>query len=132
LIFTILGIDAFEQANITVNKHAKDMLFLSERGAKGKGQEADDGFVVLKGSQARVEETPSIHKYMSEMRQQLLSRQVLKEENGVLVFTQDYRFKSPSTAAGVLVGGAANGRIAWKDMNNKTLKEIQEERVEKE
>ena len=132
LIFPILGIDAFEQAKTMVNKQAKDRLFLSERGAEANGQEADDGFIVLKGSQARTEETPSIHKYISEMRQQLLSRQVLKKENEVLVFTQDYRFKSPSTAAGVLVGGAANGRTAWKDRNNKTLKEIQEERVEKE
>src|SRR6056297_1238922 len=89
----------------------------------------EEGF---KGSQARVEETRSIHKYMSEIRRQLVSRQVLKEKDGVLVFTQDNRFKSPSTAAGVLVGGAANGRLAWKDRNNKSLKEIQEERVEKE
>ncbi len=130
LIFPVLGIDAFEQAKKTVNKNAKDLLFISERGAKGQGQEADDGFVVLKGSQARAEETASIHKYMHEMRQQLLSRQVLKEKDGILIFTQDYRFNSPSTAAGVLVGGAANGRIAWKDENNKTLREIQEERVE--
>ena len=129
LIFPILGIDAFEQAKKSINKHAKDLLFLSERGAKGKGQEADDGFVVLTGSQARAEETASIQKYLSEMRQQLLSRQVLKKEKGVLVFTQDYRFKSPSTAAGVLVGGAANGRLAWKDRDNKTLRDIQEERV---
>ena len=131
LIFPILGIDAFEQAITKVSKYDKDLLFLSERGAEAKGQEADDGFIVLKGSRARAEETASIHKYMSEMRQQLLSREVLKEKDGVLIFTQDYRFNSPSTAAGVLVGGAANGRLAWKNRDNKPLREIQEERVEK-
>ncbi|WP_435106565.1 DUF4357 domain-containing protein [Arhodomonas sp. AD133] len=45
-------------------------------------------------------------------------------------FTQDFRFASPSTAAGVLVGGAANGRTAWKDRHGRTLKELQNARTE--
>lgn len=51
------------------------------------------------------------------------------EEAGGGHFTQDFRFSSPSTAAGVLVGGASNGRIAWKNANGKTLKAIQDERL---
>ena len=32
-------------------------------------------------------------------------------------------------AAGVLVGGSANGRITWKDEQGRTLKALQEERA---
>lgn len=137
VIFPLLGIDAFEsasnQASTTQTEKAKPplTLYLNERGAEGTGREVADGFVVLKGSQARAEETVSIHDYMREQRQLLQERGVLAPLDGKLVFTQDFRFSSPSTAAGVLVGGASNGRIAWKDASGKTLKAIQEARLEK-
>ncbi|WP_223828154.1 DUF4357 domain-containing protein [Halomonas titanicae] len=43
---------------------------------------------------------------------------------GKLVFTQDFLFLSPTTATGILVGGSANGRLAWKGASGKTLKAI--------
>jgi hypothetical protein len=52
--------------------------------------------------------------------------------NGVLAtvasgyrFSQDYVFTSPSTAAAVVLGRSANGRIEWKDAQGRTLKELQ-------
>ncbi|WP_229800715.1 DUF4357 domain-containing protein [Vreelandella hamiltonii] len=106
-------------------------LYLNERGAEGTGREVADGFVVLKCSLARIEETLSIHDYMREQRQLLQMRGVLAPQNGKLIFTQDFRFSSPSTAAGVLVGGSANGRLAWKDLNGVTLKSLQDARLAK-
>jgi hypothetical protein len=47
-----------------------------------------------------------------------------------LKLAQDYTFDSPSTAAGVLLGRSANGRIEWKDQTGKTLKDIQASAVE--
>jgi hypothetical protein len=41
-------------------------------------------------------------------------------------FTQDYSFSSPSTAAAVVLGRSANGRIEWKDAQGRTLKALQE------
>ncbi|TMU20336.1 DUF4357 domain-containing protein [Halomonas sp. ATBC28] len=38
-------------------------------------------------------------------------------------------FLSPTTAAGILVVGSANGRLAWKGASGKTLKAIQDERL---
>ena len=70
-----------------------------------------------------------MHEYLRDLRQQLTEREVLKAEGDSLIFTQDFRFNSPSTAAGVLVGGSANGRLAWKDNRGRTLKAIQEERA---
>lgn len=137
VIFPLLGIDAFEsassQADTTPTESVEPplTLHLNERGAKGIGREVTGGFVVLKGSLARAEETASIHDYMREQRQMLKDRGVLTSQDDRLVFTQDFRFSSPSTAAGVLVGGASNGRVAWKNASGKTLKALQEARLEK-
>jgi hypothetical protein len=64
------------------------------------------------------------------LRLQLVERGVLVPDGNQLVFAQDYRFASPSTAAGVLVGGSANGRTSWKSTDRKTLKMVQAERAE--
>lgn len=131
VIFPLLGVDAFEVAATDSSlSDNSQLLYLSERGAEGRGREVPDGFIVLKGSRARIKETQSIHAYMSELRQQLLERGVLAEEAGFWVFTQDYRFASPSTAAGVLVGGASNGRKAWRDDAGVTLRQLQEARTD--
>lgn len=57
-------------------------------------------------------------------REKLLSAGVLEERNGEFVFTQDYLFTSPSTAAAVVLGRTANGWVEWKDKNGATLSEI--------
>jgi hypothetical protein len=46
------------------------------------------------------------------------------------IFTQDYVFGSPSTAAAVVQGRNANGRVDWKDHNGRTLKDLQEAEAE--
>jgi len=136
VIFPLLGIDAFEAAasqarSLAPGKGGESTeLFLSERGADAQGREVADGFVVLKGSVARASEVASIHDYLRDLRKQLQERGVLVAESKGLVFTQDFRFTSPSTAAGVLVGGSANGRRAWKDQRGRTLKMLQQARAE--
>jgi hypothetical protein len=42
-----------------------------------------------------------------------------------MIFTKDAEFSSPSAAAAVVHGGHANGLIAWKNTNGKTLKELE-------
>lgn len=130
VIYPVLGIDAFEAAkdNLAAAPQAEELV-LSQRGASARGREVKDGFVVRQGSRARATETRSIGDSIRDLRKQLCDRGVLVPENDRLLFTQDYRFTSPSTASAVLVGGASNGRIAWKSPGGKTLKEIQDERV---
>lgn len=131
VIYPILGVDAFESAaDETSDSEARESFLLRQSGAEGKGRETKDGFVVLSGSRARASETNSIHNYLRELRSQLLGKSVLVSDGDYLRFTQDFRFASPSTAAGVLVGSAANGRLAWKTASGKTLKQIQNENAE--
>lgn len=133
VIFPLLGIDAFETASGQTQRpedtEEAPTLILNERGAQAQGGEVGDGFVVLEGSRARLEEVASIHESLHKLRQQLRERGVLKQDGNALLFTQDFRFNSPSTAAGVLVGGSANGRRAWKDKRGRTLKKLQEEQA---
>ena len=71
-------------------------------------------------------EVPSIHPYMRVIRRKLADDGILSPEGRVYRLTQDYVFKSPSTAAGVLLARSANGRTEWHDETGRTLKELQE------
>lgn len=51
---------------------------------------------------------------------------VLVADNGRYQFTQDYTFSAPSTAADVVLGRSANGRVEWKALDKRTLKVLQE------
>lgn len=126
----VLGIHAFEQTSIieAVNKNA--LLTCKGKGVYASGYEATQGFVVKAGSQAAGETVPSMQQHvrgMYDLRLELISNGVLQTDNDNYRFTQDYAFKSPSTAAAVVLGRSANGRIDWKDASGKTLKELQEQ-----
>lgn len=127
-IFPLIGLTSFEKPIATTNH--KKSLRVEGKGIKAEGHESPQGFVVLKGSRSVIQETASIHAYMKTLRAELKANGVLVEHDGSYLFSQDYVFNSPSTAAGVILGRAANGRTEWKDAKNRTLKEIQEKRVE--
>ena len=88
---------------------------------------ASQGFVVRSGSQATATTVPSMAQHvrgMYDLRQELISKGVLVMQAGLYQFTQDYTFSSPSTAASVLLGRSANGRVEWKGEDGRTLKEL--------
>jgi len=124
LCFPVLGLTVFTAA-APIQKSAK-LLFISAKGIKAEGMETHDGFVVRTGSGAVKSEVPSCHAYLKELRAALISNGVLKPTSAGYAFAQDYVFPSPSTAAGVVQGRAANGRVDWKTKDGKTLKDLQE------
>lgn len=128
-ILPLLGISAFEKPTSTkVNR--KNRLFIQAKGLKAEGYESTSGFVVCEGSQAEPKAVPSMKTHnrgMFDLREKLISAEVLMQEERYCRFAQDYSFSSPSTAAAVVMGRSANGRIEWKDKSGKTLKAMQEE-----
>lgn len=131
-ILPLLGVSAFEKPSPTRSSR-KNLLFLEAKGLKAEGYESTSGFVVHKGSQAALEVVPSMKTYAGgaySLREKLIASGVLTKEDTCYLFTQDYSFSAPSTAAGVLMGRSANGRVDWKDKSGKTLKSIQEEMAE--
>ncbi len=136
IIYPILGVSAFERHNTlpppqdAVAQHPTPRLHLKHGGALAEGEDTAEGFTVFAGAIARADAVPSIHQYMLDLRRELLSIGVFVTDPNGLRLTQDYPFKSPSTAAGVLLGRTANGRIEWKDAQGRTLKSIQEQALE--
>jgi Domain of unknown function (DUF4357) len=123
----VLGVGAFEQAPAVAAK-ASPVLTCKGKGVQATGYEASQGFVVKAGSHAVAESVPSMQQHvrgMFDVREELIANGVLVLSDGRYRFTQDYPFSSPSTAAAVVLGRSANGRIEWKDANGLTLKELQ-------
>jgi hypothetical protein len=125
-IFPLLGLGVFEKTVTTTKKSGKQ-LTIDSKGIKASGYEDAKGFVVVKGSQVVKAETNTIHQYLSTLRKDLLAQGVIVDQGQQYAFTQDQVFTSPSTAAGVILGRSANGRIEWKNSDGKTLKHLQEE-----
>jgi hypothetical protein len=124
LCFPVLGLSIFEKPSQRAPQ-AKQFA-IAAKGIKASGYETPQGFVVLNGSEAVAEEVPSIHSYLVEMRKSLLESGILKRENGRCLFTQDYLFNSPSTAAGVVLARSSNGRVEWQTKDGRSLKAVQE------
>ena len=123
----VLGVQAFEQAPPAAAA-AAPLLNCKGKGVQATGYEASQGFVVKVGSHAVAEAVPSMQQHvrsMFDLRQELIGNGVLVVEGAGYRFSQDYVFTSPSTAAAVVLGRSANGRIEWKDGRGRTLKELQ-------
>ncbi len=124
----VLGVHAFEQAPKAPAAKAAPLLTCKGKGVQATGYEASQGFVVRAGSQATATTVPSMAQHVRglyDLRQDLISNGVLVMQAGLYQFTQDYTFSSPSTAASVLLGRSANGRVEWKGEGGRTLKELQ-------
>jgi hypothetical protein len=126
LCFPVLGISVFSPAP-RADASRTPQLVLRGRGVEARGGEVAEGFVIRAGSQAVIDEVPSVHAYLVAARRGLVDNGVLRLDGGHYVFTQDYVFGSPSTAAGVVLGRSANGRVEWQTAQFKTLKALQEQ-----
>ncbi len=104
-------------------------LFCRMKGAEGRAHRTPDGFVVLKGSTAVLQERESAKNWPSvlALRKQLIGDGTLLEADGFYKFTKDVEFSSPSAAAAVIEGGSANGLVEWKTKDGKSLKQLDEQ-----
>ncbi|MDD5559281.1 GIY-YIG nuclease family protein [Candidatus Methylomirabilis sp.] len=105
------------------------ILFCRMKGAEARGHRTPDGFVVLQGSTAVLQERKSANKwpYILALRRKLITDGILVEKDGFYLFTKDSEFTSPSAAAAVVEGGSANGLIEWRTKDGKVLKELDEQ-----
>lgn len=123
--FPVLGLSAFE--SVPARSRASQIYSIRSLGSDARGFESDEGFVVQSGSLIRLDEVESMPPSFSEIRKQLIDAGVLSRKGDQWVMTQDYVFGSPSTAASVVMGRNANGRVEWKDERGQRLKDLQGE-----
>lgn len=93
-------------------------LFLCRyKGLEARGYPSTEGFVVLKGSQAALDDKPSLLNTttgLRALRPELIADQTLVVDGGCYRFTHDQAFHSPSAAALVVCGFPVAGPTYWK------------------
>jgi hypothetical protein len=122
ILLATLGYPIFEEKRKA--KSSKELFYCQGKEASAIGELTDDGFLIHKGGKANIETTKGMNKWIGELRKRLIEEELLKKENLVYVFQQDYIFNSPSAAAATILGRSANGWTSWKDKNGKTLDEV--------
>lgn len=130
-LLATLGHPIFEPlTNAPTVRGEKELFYCKGSGADGVGEYTTEGFVVHKGSKGRIEIVASIQGTSNErLRNQLLQDGILSAQSGMLVFTRDHLFTSPSMAAMAVMGRSANGWIEWKAADGKTLDELKRQSV---
>jgi len=121
--FPLLGVDIFQTPPTA--KPSQALLYIKNQDIEATGYEDSKGFVVCAGSMASKNETATIPSNAKTLRQDLQSQKILSDDGRVLNFTQNQLFGSPSAAAAVVLGCSVNGRMAWKNSEDISLKQLQ-------
>lgn len=104
---------------------SNELFYCTRSGSKAMGEYTEEGFVVLKNSTGRAQIAAGFQSHsFNKQREKLLAEGKLVIENNALVFHDDVLFGTPSGAAAVVVGSAANGWKEWKNDKGVTLDEL--------
>ncbi len=122
ILIATLGYPLFEEKRKVVSK--KEIFICKGKTSIAEGQLVDDGFLVYKGGKCALNETQAAATWIIKLRSKLKEQNIIKEENGLLVFQEDYIFNSPSAAGVTVKGRATNGWTSWKNKDGKTLDEL--------
>lgn len=90
---------------------------------KASGSYQNGQLIVSKGSVCTHDISDSCPASIALLKKQLEEQHVIQQAgpNHPFVFTQDYAFKSPSAASGVISGRSSNGLTDWKTKQGVTL-----------
>lgn len=129
LILSALGYTFHEIAQETGK--SKDTYFIQSKGLKATGIYTAEGMILLEGSQVAKKETPSIGNALHNLRAEKIQEQAITDKGDYFDVQQKITFSSLSTMAGFIMGRRANGWIAWKNSDGKTIDEIERNNFEK-
>ncbi len=87
----------------------------ARHGLAAIAKESGNAFVVMAGSQAKLDWSGQPHSYL-QLREELLNSGALtlSEDGTHLVFSEDIDFRSPSAASATVFGRTDNGRNSWR------------------
>ena len=97
---------------------------LQVNGLFAKGLLTDEGVVVLKGSEAAVENKMSLANGYLKLKERLVNEGILIRQDDRYIFNQDQLFQTATPAAAIIVGTAISGRGSWKDENGVAIKDV--------
>jgi GIY-YIG catalytic domain. len=126
LLVSTLGYKVFESISDLKPSNTKIQDYFTITGSRGinaNGILVSDGFAVLKGSTISNTTKSSLTASTLRLRETLFSNGIVGED---FKFVEDYVFSSPSLAAAIVLGISSNGRVAWKNSEGKSIKDIEE------
>lgn len=128
-VLPILGVEAFVDGEATINNEnqERELLFCNIKGLKATGFLNPNGMIVLKGSEAVLQERASAQNWPSVLTQRnmLIEEGILIPTPAAYVFARNVEFSSPSAAAATIHGGSANGLTSWTNKEGISLKKLQ-------
>lgn len=131
ILLSTLGFPLYESiSRAIITTKESDIFKIKSHEIVADGNLIDEGFVVFKGSEVKMETTPSCQKYLIDMRNLLIEKGILVQDKDHYTFAEDHIFASPSTAGGVVLGRATNGWTQWKNHKGKTLNDIKRKNIE--
>ena len=114
---------------IEINQKAKNQQItyqIKTRSFSAQMYESNQGYIVMKGSEAKKGLSKSTTETYRNLRKKLLETKILIETEGKLIFVEDTVFNSPSAASNMVLGRNSNGFTEWVSKEGITFKEIQE------
>ncbi len=117
--------DKAKKSNQESPTHRK--YFIKTSTWKAEMVETDQGYIVLKGSQAKKGLSKSTTETYRKLRRKLLDTDILVEEGDNLKFNEDAVFNSPSAASNMVLGRNSNGYTEWVDINGLDFKDVQDQ-----
>lgn len=89
-------------------------------------KETDQGYIVMKGSEAKIDLSNSCTETYRNMRRKLLETEIMIKNGDKSIFAEDAVFNSPSAASNMVLGRNSNGTTEWISDEDLTLREVQE------
>ncbi len=136
LILPVMGFKFLIQSTVKEDLaekiNSKDFLheiyFIKTGSFKASMKETDQGYIVLKGSEAKKNLSNSCTETYRNMRRKLVETQIMIEsqDSDKLIFVEDTVFNSPSAASNMILGRNSNGFTEWVNEKGKTFREVQE------
>lgn len=125
MIVNTLGHKLFEEIKDKSDATKAESWYINAaRGAKAKGIQTQEGFVVLKDSRIATGTVDSFSESLTAKRDGLIHSKKVQIINDEFVVKEDILFSSPSLAAAIVMGRSANGLIEWKDIYGNSLKDF--------
>lgn len=109
----------------SASQSEKQLFYCKTSFADARGYYDDDGFVILKDSLIRIENTPSLGDSVAKNKINLLNQgRLVNHLDKYYRFTENYLCKSPSGASTLVLGRKSNGWIDWINKDGENLDKI--------
>lgn len=103
-----------------------ETYFIKTKTFKASMKETDQGYIVIKGSEAKKKLSDSCTETYVNMRRKLVETEIMVENKDKLIFAEDTVFNSPSAASNMILGRNSNGFTEWVNAKGQTFREVQE------